>query len=291
MSVPYWPNSGGTFQQLAYVSSTQALSIVPGGNTVFLNVTGGGSNTPNPTFSTIMMNGSLEMLNNTIELDSNGQSILYYNAGDNNTYLTGASTHTVVIGTQANPIGIEINDTNIRLALDTTIAGPTGLRVNNGIIASTLSVSSINGVEFPQPAPVFGAVGLSNFVADMAYIPGGNNAYPLSADFGIVNGHTYRISQNFAMSNGDNTGTFTGFAVSGAGAGFPLFINTFENSILINTLNGASQGIQTQFRANANGTAQVVAYNSANVSTLVQVQADGVGGGIKWLLEDLGAVL
>jgi hypothetical protein len=38
MAAPYWPGSGVPFQLLDYVSSTQALSLVPGGNTVLLNV-------------------------------------------------------------------------------------------------------------------------------------------------------------------------------------------------------------------------------------------------------------
>ena len=155
-------------------------------------------------------------------------------------------------------------------------------------------MSSINNSAYPPvlPAiPSFSAVGLSNFSGGTAYIPGGNTAYPVSQDFTVVNGRTYRISQNFAMSNGDNTGTYTAFAVSGGGAGFPVFVTSVDNAYAVVALNGLSGGIQTQFKANATATAQVVAYNNSAVSTIVEAQPDGAGGGVGWLLEDMGVVL
>lgn len=216
----------------------------------------------------------------TMDLSQNGNdnvSLALTTPNNDNTITVGADGGAGKINVATGPLQIFASD----------------LAVYSSITTFNLGVSSINNAVYPPPSgPALSAVGLSNFLADTAYVPGGNSAYPLSQDFSITNGRTYRISQNFGMSNGDATGTFTGFAVSGGGAGFPVFINSFDNNILVPTLNGASQGIQTVFRANTTGTAQVVGYNSsATTSTIVQVEADGVGGGIQWLLEDLGVAL
>lgn len=58
MTSPYWPVSGVPYQLLDYVSSTQALSLVPGGNTVLLNV-GSPPSPPTPgyTVSKILTTG------------------------------------------------------------------------------------------------------------------------------------------------------------------------------------------------------------------------------------------
>lgn len=259
--------------QIIWSAGTGNMTFTDNGGNVMMAIS---SSTRGVDMSTV-----LQMNANLLSLGGNNQSGLYWNATDSNTYITGLSTHAVAIGTQAAPVQLQISDTSINM--------PTAVFMDQGSISS-LTVSSINGATPGGSGRT--TVALSNFSGNSATIPLGNLAYPLSALAPVTSNHTYRISANIAMSNGDAAG-FTAVGVNGGGlAGFPLFMTTLKNVDLVPSLNGGSSGIETIFRASANGSVQVEAYNtSAASNTLLEVQANGVGGGCAWLLEDLGVGL
>ena len=161
------------------------------------------------------------------------------------------------------------------------------LTIGGGTVqTSSFTVSSINGTVYPPPSIGASTVGLSNFSVGLASVPGGNNAYPLSQDFNIQNGKTYRISGNFAFENGE-AATHTDLAVVGGGAGFPAYITSFQNGDAIPANNGLAGGYGTVFLATSDATCQVVAYNTATTtSTIVQTQTLNA----KWVLENLGTI-
>jgi hypothetical protein len=163
------------------------------------------------------------------------------------------------------------------------------LTIGNGTVqTSSFTVSSINGAVYPPPAVGVTAstVALSNFAGDTAYIPGGNLAYPLSDNFAISAGHTYRLSGNLAFTNGE-AATRTDLVISAGIAGFPVFLGTLQNGDLIPANSGGAGGYQTVFYAATGGTGQLLGYNTATTtSTLVQAQSASA----KWVLEDLGTI-
>ena len=293
-SLTIGPNATSTSQIVIYGDADEKVKIVTSSNTAVIQHTNaaGANDTPYIGFGNgnlnirdpsdnLMINFSsiaqgvdfrmgINMSNNTISLDQNKLAGLYYNASNANVYLTGVSTHQINIGTQSNTTQLSVEDNQVSI-------------LNN------LQVSSINGGAVGGGTT---SVGLSNFTGNSATIPSGSLAYPLSATFSVLSNHTYRISQNVALSNGDATG-YTTIGLSGGGlAGLPIFLQTWKNVDLIPGLNGGCSGIATTVTASANGSMQVVAYNRSGASnTLVEVQADGAGGGCKWTLEDLGVGL
>lgn len=162
---------------------------------------GGGQSTivdPNPSFSTVTMNGALFMQNNTISLSIGGQSQLYYNVANNNTYLIGLSspTEAVHIGTQNDPNVAIINDNGLVINGNEVITGDLSI--------STISnVSTINGAPYPPTSGGYTATTL-------AWLNGGSNTIPPSlpstipltvASAALTSGHTYRVSAALGFSN------------------------------------------------------------------------------------------
>lgn len=114
-----------------------------------LTAPGTGSD-PNPSFSTVTMNGAVTMGNNTIKLDLNNQAQIYYNAGDSNVYLQAPSTHVIAIGTALAPVNLQIGDTSINM--------PTAVYIDVESVSS-LYVSTFNGASAYNP--IFSSITLN----------------------------------------------------------------------------------------------------------------------------------
>ena len=152
---------------------------------------GGGSVPADLNLSTLtvagatILRGGLNMSNTSISLASDGHSGLYWNAGDNNTYITGTSTAQVVIGTEAAPGQLQIGDTSINVA---TALYATSQAVN----FSTLNVSTINGAAYPPPP----AGGLTKTVVPTLASVNllGNGSYtPVTGTFTTLANHMYSM--------------------------------------------------------------------------------------------------
>ena len=293
MSFPYWPNANGAYQQLNYVSSTQALSIVPGGNTVFLN-TGG----PNPSFSTITVfpggNPISEVViggtpNNLVAVIAPSTNIAYMDLQlkDGAGSITDLARTNVIHDYGVTTVYSQNNGADFKgsVAILSSISTQGGGVVLTGADNTTFTVG--NGAARVAGGIVAGtsAVALSNFAGDTATIPLNNVAYPLSAPFPITAGHTYRISANLTFNNVDATGTRTDLVVSGGGAGFPVYITSLQNGDLIPAFSGAAGGYSTVFLASANATVEVDGYNT---SAIAQTSVTTQSASSTWVLEDLG---
>jgi hypothetical protein len=185
-------------------------------------VPGGGSANPNPSFSTVQMNGAISMNNNSLEMNSAGGAVQYYNAVDSNLYLQGLSSAQVVLGVQGAATQLQVGATSINM--------PTAVYMNQSQTAnatiSSLNVSSINSL---QPIGTFaGAMMAGGFQCGYA------NNVPYAGD--ITFPHPYPDDKVCVMMTPTNAG------VSG-GANPNLSLNAAYGN------NGVSSiGFATDFR-------------------------------------------
>ena len=250
------------------VSSINGQAPAGGSQNLSLNtITFAGASNP----SLYMENRAIQF-NGAASAASIGLATMFWNNSASNLNVIAPSTSSVFVGTEQLTGYLIVEDS--------------GVYAHPFLSTPNLQVSSINGAVYP-PGGTVTSVALSNFSGDQAVIPLSNVAYPLSDNFNITGGHTYRISANLGFNNVDGSGTRTDIVVSGGGAGFPVFITTKSNTDLIPGLSGQSGGYSTVFLASANASVQVVGYNtSTTAGTTVQVQS----ASSKWVLEDLGTL-
>lgn len=192
----------------AWVSSFNVSSIngeAPGG---------GGAFNPNPQFSTVTMNGGLDMANNTIKMSLDGQGSMYYSSGDNNLYIQGPSTHVVAIGTSCNPAQVQVGDTSINMPtavyMDTARASSITLLTDGQsiitesktmILANNGSTSNVVKLEFPDVNTAsLGMLGANGIDGIGIYATNGYCQMSFGGDYGhitncsSINGHLPTIT-------------------------------------------------------------------------------------------------
>ena len=204
-----------------------------GGTTGNLNVRDPGDNIM-INFSSLAqgidLNTSLNMSNNIIHLDQFKQSALYYDAGDNNTYLKARSTKSIYIGANSNPYQLQITDSNPYSGTNT-----------DSIISFNASTFLTRAVNFNMPSPdrpmfwtgivtqPLGSNTFSNYTAFLSTVVFSNIVNFSNA---TVQGLSF---SNISLSNTTYTGTanFSNATVQG----LTLATNSIS-SLSVSTING-----------------------------------------------------
>ena len=152
--------------------------------------------TSNITMGPALIGSHIYMNNNSLYLSSNTNANLVTNYNDNITYLTGLSTTGVYVGTQTNLDVLQVTDSNVKIK--GSLQAP-----------ELISVSTINGSAYPP------AGGGGYTATTLNWLNGGSNQLPPSMPSSVpltnstaplVNGHTYRVTASFGLSNLGSTG-------------------------------------------------------------------------------------
>jgi hypothetical protein len=279
MSFPYWPNMNGAYQQLNYISSSQALSIVPGGNTVFLNV-GGGSGSA-ASFGTVNVSSFLN-------IGPPGQIAVFADADTKLKTFVDAGTSTIReamtngFGTVITPALVFQPETDSLLIQGTN--GSTILTATTGqsLTIPFLNVSTLNGVAFPNTSTI-GFNG-TNFPGGAGTVPISNVPFAMTQSFAVDPTHRYRVSFEAAYNNADATGpNYTTAYISGTSP--TMYITTIDNRNAIPANNDLRASVGSVFVPNSSPCQIITANSSGLAATGMTVNA--VAGVV---LEDLGPV-
>lgn len=184
----------GGVSSLTIISNGEIDMISPFTSISSLNVSSingaapGASVPANLGLSTLSMSGPIFMNSNGILLDAASTSVLYYNSGNNNTYLGAKGAATAYIGTVVNPTSLAVDDT--------------GFSAEVGSVSS-LTVSSINGA-----APGGGSitnVSTPSLAQTFVLTTGGAPVVPVTSTMGLTVGHLYNMSWLDAINTSDGT--------------------------------------------------------------------------------------
>ena len=268
--------SGAILPNITYAAQNSPL---------YAPIGGGGGGGSNITASTITMSGPILMDNNTISLSTGGQSQLYYNSMNQNTYLIGVSspTESVHIGTQSNANALIVNDGGIGVNGNQFITGQLS-------VSTIVNVSTINGSPFPPSIDTYADhIPVSDYFAGGPSTIAAATQAALSSSFSVVSGHTYRFTTTKVQFSNTDTATNQQVGVSGTGQ-TPFPICQTVSGLLTNSGNdfAATQYVCT-WRQQSAGPCQIVAFNNSLTQPSLVTMDSLIG--MPHLVEDLGPLI
>ncbi len=281
---------------------------------------GGGSNTPNPAFSTVTVEGPIRVFPLAGDAVSQfyvstlgaGPTIQLQHISSTNGYIGLSNVDNLGVGVSrfemydlgnGSESGLVRYDglaqTSQIKFLSSIGGGAPGVSINDGVastnftngstIMTNLQTTTINGAAYPPAAgfPIV-RVGPSNDTAGSWSLPTGGTPVQISQNFALTAGHTYRVSAFLNCLNGEAGTTNTSGGVFTGDTGSPFLLYNQQNAILTPANNGAATTYVALVKSTAGGNGSIIMVNNGTTTLTTISQSIPTEG---FLVEDLGTGL